>query len=406
MTDLRNVDLRCLGDPMVRADPYPVLRALRERAPLRDRDDALLIVASHEHCQQVLRAPQVSSDRTRSRLSHAARAPQAKSFLHLDPPDHTRLRRLVSTAFTPRVVSGLAPHIQRITDDLIDAAAARGELDVVRDLAYPLPVRIICELLGVPDADHGLMRDWTTPLSRSLEPEFMATGPGADADAEAGRANLVAYFRDLIAERRANPRDDLVSYLVGVEDDGDMLRDYETVATCALLLVAGHETTANLIANAVVALLRHPDQFAALAADPGLADGAVEESLRYDAPVQFTTRVVRGSLTVAGVEATDGTVLLLLLAAANRDPAVFDNPDRFDLHRRPGRHLAFAAGPHFCLGAGLARLEGAIALRTLTDRLVRPRLDEDRLRYKPNVNLRGPAQVIVDADDIRPARTR
>ncbi|MGA8113775.1 MAG: cytochrome P450 [Actinocatenispora sp.] len=403
MPDTVMVDLRALDDPAARADPYPILRALRERAPLWGADGTLLVVGSHQHCHQVLRAPQVSCDRSASRLSHAARSPETKSFLYFDPPDHTRLRRLVSTAFTPRVVSGLAPHIQRITDDLIDAAAARGEFDVVRDLANPLPLRIICELLGVPDVDHGLMRDWSTPVARSSEPEFITAEPGADAEAEDGRNQLAAYFRDLIAERRANPRDDLVSYLVGVEDDGDVLTDYETVATCVLLLVAGHETTANLIASALVALLRHPDQFAALAADPGLADGTVEESLRYDAPVQLTTRVVRGSITVGGEEAADGTVLLLLLAAANRDPAVFDNPDRFDLHRRPGRHLAFAAGPHFCLGAGLARIEGAIALRTLTDRLVRPRLDEDRLRYKPNVNLRGPAQVIVDADDIRPA---
>ncbi len=403
MTYAPAFDLRTLGDPANRADPYPMLRDLRERSPLLVGDGALVLVGSYRHCGEVLRSPHASSVRTDSRLGDPDRAPQANSFVHLDPPDHTRLRRLVSKAFTPRVVASLAPHIQQVTDELLNAAAERGRLDVVADLAYPLPVRIICELLGVPTADHHLIHDWSEVLAHALEPDLVTAGPGSDSTAEQARGEMAAYFQELVAARRAEPRDDLLSYLVGVEDEGDRLTEHELLGTCMLLIVAGHETTANLIANAILALLRDPDQLTALREDPELADAAVEESLRHDPPIQMTTRIARSPMRIADTPMVDGAVLLLLIAAANRDPAVFDEPDRFDIRRPAGRHLAFAAGPHFCLGAGLARIEGAIALRSFAERVVAPQLDESLLCYKPTVTLRGPSQLIVQADHIRPA---
>lgn len=390
----RAIDFSLLRDPALRPDPYPVLAELRAASPVTMMDGALVVVARHEQCDRVLREPTISSDRATSRLGDGP-APRIRSFLFLDPPDHTRLRRLVTKAFTPRVVAGLVPRIETITDELLTAAAERGRLDVVADLAYPLPVRIISELLGVPDADRDLMLSWSAPLALSLEPDFLAAGQGGDTAAEQARAQFLEYFADLIRRRRAHPADDLVSYLVGVEDGGDRLSELDLLATCVLLLVAGHETTANLIANGVLALLRHPDQLAALRADPALADAAVEEILRYDPPVQLTTRVARAPLALGDTTVQPESVLLLLLGAANRDPGVFADPDRFDIRRPPGRHLAFAAGPHFCLGAGLARAEGAVALRAFATRLAAPRLDEDGLVYKPNINLRGPARLPV-----------
>ncbi len=213
--------------------------------------------------------------------------------------------------------------------------------------------------------------------------------------AQQARLEFADYFRELIAARRARPADDLLTELIRAEDDGQRLSEAELIATCVLLLVAGHETTVGLISNAILALLRHPDQLAALRADPELAAGAVEETLRYDAPVQLTGRVARGGMQVGRVSAPDGAVLLLLLAATGRDPEVFADPDQFDIRRAAGNHLAFAAGPHFCLGAPLARLEAAIALQAFAARVTGPELDPAGLTYKPNLNLRGPERLVV-----------
>ena len=268
-------------------------------------------------------------------------------------------------------------------------------------LAYPLPVRIICELLGVPAADHSRFAGWSASLAHSVQPQFLAPDAASVATAQQARLEFADYFRELIAARRARPADDLLSELIRAEDDGQRLSEAELIATCVLLLVAGHETTVGLISNAILALLRHPDQLAALRADPGLAGGAVEETLRYDAPVQLTGRVARGVMQVGGVTAPDGAVLLLLLAATGRDPDAFADPDRFDIRRAPGTHLAFAAGPHFCLGAPLARLEATIALQAFAARVTDPELDPAGLAYKPNLNLRGPERLAVSCRGIR-----
>ncbi len=401
--------LAALADPAVLPDPYPVLAGLREASPFTQADGALVVVGRYADCSEILRDPRASSERNNSLLAPPeVRAQRAPSFLSLDPPDHTRLRRLVSKAFVPRVIARLEPRIREVTDELLTAAAVQGDgagggghagagqFEVVSQLAYPLPVRIISELLGVPAGDRARFAGWSASLAHSLQPQFIAADPAPAAAAQQARLEFAEYFRELIAARRARPAEDLLSELIRAEDDGQHLSEQELIATCVLLLVAGHETTVSLISNAILALLRHPGQLAALRADPELATGAVEETLRYDAPVQFTGRVARGGMQVGRVSAPDGAVLLLLLAATGRDPQVFENPDTFDIRRGAATHLAFAAGPHFCLGAPLARLEAAIALRAFATRVTGPELDPAGLAYKPNLNLRGPGRLVVD----------
>jgi len=273
----------------------------------------------------------------------------------------------------------------------------------VSQLAYPLPVQIISELLGVPVADRQRFAGWSARLAHALQPQFGPVDPAAGIAAEQARVEFAGYFRELIALRRARPAPDLLSELIRAEDEGERLTEEELIATCVLLLVAGHETTVGLISNAILALLRHPDQLAALRADPGLAGDAVEETLRYDPPVQLTARIARGIRQVGGLRPADGAVLMLLLAATGRDPEEFADPDRFDIRRGAAGHLAFAAGPHFCLGAPLARLEATITLQAFAARVAGPALDAARLVYKPNFNLRGPQRLIVSYANIRPA---
>jgi len=390
-----------LADPANLPDPYPVLAGLREASPFAELDGAFVIVGRHADCSAVLRHPNASSERDKSLL--AAGSPRRRrdrpSFLSLDPPNHTRLRRLVSKAFTPRTVARLEPRIRAITSDLLTAAAAAGQMEVVSQLAYPLPVRIISELLGVPVEDHPRFAGWSARLAHSLQPDFGLDQAAAIAKAEAAAVasdEFADYFRELIAIRRARPADDLLSEMIAAEDNGERLTEDELIATCVLLLVAGHETTVGLISNAILALLRHPDQLALLRQDPGLAAGAVEETLRYDAPVQMTARVARGGMQIGPVAAPDGALVLLLLAATGRDPLVFDEPDTFDIRRGAISHLAFAAGSHFCLGAPLARLEATIALESFARRIQRPRLNVASLDYKPNLNLRGPDRLVVE----------
>jgi cytochrome P450 len=405
MTAAQRPRLAELADPAVLRDPYPVLAGLREASPFAEAGGAVVVAGRHEDCSRILRDPRASSERNRSLLAPAeARAQRAASFLSLDPPDHTRLRRLVSKAFAPRVIAALVPRIRELSDDLLDHAGSDGarQLEVVSQLAYPLPVRIISELLGVPAEDHSRFAGWSAALAHALQPQFVsALDSSAAAAAQQARLEFAGYFRELIATRRARPTGDLLSDLVRAEDDGHRLTETELIATCVLLLVAGHETTVSLISNAILALLRHPDQLAALRADLDLAGGAVEETLRYDAPVQFTGRVARGSIQVGPVSAPDGAVLMLLLAATGRDPDAFAEPDRFDIRRPGANHLAFAAGPHFCLGAPLARLEATIALQAFAARVADPELDPAGLAYKPNLNLRGPERLALSFRSIQ-----
>jgi cytochrome P450 len=394
-----------LADPATLPDPYPVLAGLREASPFVEFDGALVVVGRHADIGAVLRHPNASSERGKSLLASpvSRRTRERPSFLSLDPPDHSRLRKLVAKAFTPRRIALLEPRIRAITDQLLTAAGVAGHLELVSQLAYPLPVRIISELLGVPVSDHPRFAGWSARLANSLQPGFGVAPEQAQARAAAADAaseEFAAYFRELIALRRARPESDLLSAMIAAEDAGDQLTEDELIATCVLLLVAGHETTVGLISNAILALLRHPDQFALLSEHPELASAAVEETLRYDAPVQLTGRVARDVLQVGGVTARDGALVMLLLAAAGRDPEAYAEPDRFDIRRGASNHLAFAAGPHFCLGAPLARLEATIAVGEIARRVVAPSLAEDELSYKPNLNLRGPERLVVNFAEI------
>jgi cytochrome P450 len=392
-----------LLDPAHRADPYPIYRRLSDGGPLLLPDSNLVVFSSFADCDEVLRNPDSCSDRLKSTAAQRAMAAGenvrpfgAPSFLFLDPPDHTRLRRLVSKAFSPRVVKALEADIVELVDGLLDNVTAAGRFEAIADLAHPLPVAVICRLLGVPVEDEPKFSWASELLAQGLDPFFAFTGQaqGFEERLQAGLW-LREYLRDLLAQRRANPRDDLMSGLIAVEETGDQLTEDEIIATCNLLLIAGHETTVNLIANAILAMLRHPDYWSQLAGDPARASVIVEETLRYDPPVQLVGRVAGQDMTIGGVQVPKGDTMMLLLAAANRDPAVNDRPDAFDPDRQPLRHLAFGLGAHFCLGAPLARLEAAVALSAVTRRFPAARLAGEPT-YKPHVTLRGMARLDVD----------
>ncbi|MFE5563958.1 cytochrome P450 [Amycolatopsis japonica] len=402
----RHGDLRLLSEALRGRDPYHRLARLREQSPYSP-SDGLVVVGRYEHCARILRHSQVSSGWERARINRRAE-PVSRNFLTLDPPDHTRLRRLVTKAFTPRMVTRLEPLIQTETDELLEAAAGRGRFDVAADLASPMPMSVICGLLGVPVADHARLRAWAAPLAQQLDlPQLRPGGQRAAPGVARARADIIRYFRDLIEFRRDTPADDLISRLIAVQEDGDQLTESELISTCILLISAGHDTSANLIGNGVLALLEHPDQREQLAARPGYAAAYVEEVLRHDPPVQLVTRVVTADFDLDGFALAEGDLVLMLLGAANRDPDIFPQPEVFDPHRdHAARHLSFAAGPHFCLGAGLARLEAAIVLETLAKRLVDPRLEAHGVTYKPTFSLRGPERLPVFVQGLRERKTR
>lgn len=385
-----------LLDPVHRADPYPVYRQLRESAPLPLPENNLCVFGSFTDCDEVLRHPSSCSDRLKSTSAQRAIAAGQPArpfgvpgFLFLDPPDHTRLRKLVSKAFSPKVVRALESEISGLVDGLLDKVERAGSFEGIADLAYPLPVAVICRLLGVPIEDEPQFSAASTLLAQGLDPFIAFTGEaqGIEERLEAGLW-LRGYLRDLLQQRRSHPADDLMSGLIAVEESGDQLTEDEIVATCNLLLVAGHETTVNLIANAMLAMLRHPTHWTALSQNPARASVIVEETLRYDPPVQLVGRVAGADMTIGGVDVPKGDIMMLLLAAAHRDPAVSERPDEFDPDRTSIRHLAFGLGPHFCLGAPLARMEAAVALSAVTRRFPRARLAAEPV-YKPHVTLRG-----------------
>ena len=377
--------------PAFRANPYPFYDMLRAFAPIFYWQPwGMWFLTTHEDCHALLRDDRFGH----LPLSVAAAPPSQRALwqmqtnwlLTMNPPDHTRLRGLVQKAFTPRAVAQLRATIQRLTDALIDRMAEKEQVDVIADLAYPLPVAVICEMLGVPLADQGLFHAWSAALVRSLD---LTDEPAVYNRASVAAAEMTAYFDALLAERRAQPQTDILSALVAAEEAGDRLTTEELFGTCALLLVAGHETTVNLIGNGTLALLRHPDQWQRLHNEPGLIASAVEELLRYDSPVQLTSRAALTDVTYKGQRFPRGTFVTFLLGAANHDPAVFADPTRLDVGRANNRHLAFGGGIHYCLGAPLARLEGEIALGTLARRLPTLALAGGPPVYRDNVALRG-----------------
>lgn len=390
-------------DPAFRVNPYPTYQRLVREAPVFQTAFGIPAFSRYDDCVAILKDhKRFSSDDRKSPLYGVQREAlmtalgdfadqiddRERPFLFMDPPDHSRLRRLVNMAFTPRAIEALRPRIQEIVDELLDAVAGKSEMEVIGDLAYPLPVQVICEMLGVPKEDHTVFRGWSQVLVKSLDPDIAVQPAELQARFKA-IAESREYFKQLIAERRKNPRGDILSALIAAEEEGDKLSEPELISTSRLILIAGHETTVNLIGNAVLQLLRHPEQAAKFIADPSLARGVVEETLRYDPPVQFDGRNCIEDAEVAGHRIEKGQFVLMLLGAANRDPAKFEDPDTYDITRNDDRHLAFGYGIHFCLGAPLARVEGEIALRTLFQRFKNLRLLTENPPYKEMITLRG-----------------
>lgn len=390
-----------LMDPRVREYPYPTYRRIRERGTLVESQMGWY-AAGHAGVTAVLRDPAfghgtatgndvgaaglIGAALQPGRPAHLVDPVGPESMIGMDPPDHTRLRRLVSKVFTPKAIAALRPRLERITDDLLDGPSRAASFDLMRDLAGPLPLLAICEVLGIPSRDRARFKGWGGDLAVALD--LTAAAP-AQRRANRALAELERYFGDLFVQRRREPGDDLVSELLAVEEQGDVLTGRELTATCVLLLLAGFETTINLLGNGTLALLDHPDQLALLREDPARIPGAVEEMLRYDAPVQLTGRLALRDTAVEGVEVPAGRFVVTLLGGANRDPAVFAQPDRFDVTRANARqHLSFIAGPHHCLGAALARLEGEAAFGALLERLPALRSAGEPQR-RPTFVLRG-----------------
>jgi pimeloyl-[acyl-carrier protein] synthase len=363
-------------EPEHRDNPYPLYAAARSNAPVFDTGFGLWLAFTHDATSTTLRTPTASSDESRGRLyaEWIVENQATKAFggmplmLFLDPPDHTRLRSLVAQAFTPRRADQLRTRTRTIAHDLLVAVktdrAPGDEVDIIKHFAAPLPVTVICELLGIPAADHALFGQWSTDLARSVDPGILRT-PDDNAKLVAAGASFIEYFGALIDERRKSPGDDILSALIAAADDGDRLSHDELIGTGMLLLIAGHETTVNLIGNSIAAICSHPDQQHHVR-EHGVDRAAVDELLRFDTPVQMAQRVAIQPITLGDHVVPALDTVITLLGAANRDPAAFPDPDRLDLTRKPAKpHLSFGGGIHHCLGAALARVEGEEALSEL-----------------------------------------
>jgi hypothetical protein len=310
-----------------------------------------------------------------------------RQMLFLDAPDHTRLRRLASVAFTPRRVEGLRTRIREIANQLVDAVADSGRMDVIADLAAPLPAIVTADLFGVPTEDHAMLKDWSSDFAEMLG--NFQHNPDRFARALAAAEGMSAYFRDQVAEQRKHPRDGLIQALIEAEVDGSTLTMDELIANLIVTMVGGQETTTNLIGNGLLTLLRWPEQFARLDADRSLMVPAVEELLRFEPPSQHTARLAPEDLEMGGHAIKKRQAVIAVMAAANRDPERFPDPDRLDLGRTDNRHMSFGWGPHFCFGAPLARIEGQIAFETVLDRMRELELVPEPLVWRENLGLRG-----------------
>jgi cytochrome P450 len=388
--------------PELRANPYPVYAKLRAanpvfHVPLPFEGPGIVILTRQADVESVLRDTRVTVDRLQADVAQRFRAflpaqflgegGLLRSMLLLDGDDHTRVRGLVNKAFTPRRVGALAGRIRGIVDTLLDDALPSGRMDLMHDLADPLPAIVIAELLGVPAGDHRQFKEWASQLVNALGANGpLSRGPEFDSAFEA----LTGYMAEVIEKRRSAPGDDLISGMIAAQQDRDALSDSELLANSLLLLLAGHETTTNLIGNGVVALLRNREQWQRLCADPSLLPNGIEELLRYDSPVQATVRVPTEDIPLGEDVLPRQALVVCLIGAANRDPAAYPHPDRLDVTRERVQHLSFGFGEHFCLGAGLARLEARIAFGALLERAPGLALESDEVEYRPNPLLRGP----------------
>jgi len=401
-----------------RPNPYPVYAKLRQN-PVSRQDDGTAegtwVASTHGTIARLLQDPRVSSEtlppadrpRTGNPLTDLIVKPlkdwmmdRHRVFIFRDPPDHDALRSAVMHQFSRDRVQAMRARSDKLVADLLDAKRDAREIDAVDDLAYPLPVTVICELFGVPREDEPKFHDWATQLATALEPDSL-TDPEIRAKNSRTFDAIGGYMGDLIKEKRRHPQDDMLSGLANhATPAGVKMGDYDLIATSILMLVAGHETTVNLITNGLLTLLRHPDELERLRQDPMRAPRLIEELLRYEPPVQFRTRRTLSAIDIAGVTIPEGADLLLLLAAGNRDESVFPDPDRFDPDRTGTRHLGFGGSLHYCVGAPLARFEAEAALTALARRLKAPRLIADPPPYRQGAALRGPEHLRVAIDGI------
>lgn len=381
-------------------NPYPIYHELRERDPvywsdlwgcwvLTRYDDVVSTMQDFKRFSSKGRFTRVIEGELPEPVLEKI-APLIRHYstglINVDPPDHTRLRTLVHKAFSPRVLERLRSHIQEITDELLDEVQSRGEMEVIREFAYPLPVIVIAELMGVPQEDRDRLKGWSGRII-----EFMATPrPSAEVMLRSQEAllELREYFRGIYDQRRKEPREDLIGNLVEVEEAGNKLTEEELLSTCVTILIGGHETTTNLISSGLYALLQHPDALLRLKRNPSLIETAVEEFLRYEGPFQRNRRVVMEDLDLRGKRIQKGQLVLQFVGAANRDPEEFPDPDRLDIERQPNRHVAFGYGVHYCLGAALSRIEAPIAINTILNRMPDLKLAMDAVTWN-NAVFRG-----------------
>jgi cytochrome P450 len=380
-------------------NPYPVYDHLRATTPVFwHAESRMWFFTTHADVEYLLRDRRLGRSilhvLAREALGWPPERDDLKPFTRLgansmfdkEPPEHTRLKALVHKVFTPRRVEQLRGQVQAITDALLDAVQSAGRMDLLADFATPLPVTVIAELLGVPEADRHHLRPWSQAIVAMYELDHT---PEQERQAVQAAQEFADYLRVLARKRRADPRDDLITALALVEEQDDRLTEDELISTCVLLLNAGHEATVNVIGNGMLALLHHPDQLARLRENPQWVKTAVEEMLRYDTPLQLFRRWVLEDMTYNGVELRQGTEIALLFGAANRDPAVFSDPHDFDITRQPNPHIAFGGGVHYCLGAPLARLELQIAMATLLRRCPHLQIDGPEPEFRPAYVIRG-----------------
>lgn len=383
--------------PEFRADPYPLYARLREATAATGTPFGSVIVTRYEPVDRVLRSSGFRTPRgyrdpddpAGSRVydpNGVLSRHRRHWILFQSGETHARLRRLITKVFTPRAVRELAPRIEQIVERLLAPAIERGSMEVIADLAYPLPSIVICELLGIPESDRELNRTWAAVIASTLDP---ITTDSQVAAAERAMVEWDAYMRAFLAERRARPGDGLLDAMLAVEDDGSRLSEDEVAANATFLFAAGHETTTNLIGNGLLALLRHPSQLAILRAEPAAMENAIEELLRFDSPVQFSGRVALEATDIEGARVEPGIVVMLALGCANRDPRRYQRPDELDVRRPDVKPLSFGGGPHYCVGAALARLEGRIAFSRLLARAGTIDLATDRPAWRTTLNLRA-----------------
>jgi pimeloyl-[acyl-carrier protein] synthase len=376
------------------SNPYPLYKFLRTRYPLLRTPIGFWIATRYDNCLDILRdkrfiafdlnaldafPPDDGLKSMREALQHA--------IVFRNPPDHTRLRKLMTTFFSPAVVDGLQSRIQNIVDHLLDAVQDRGTMDLIRDVAFPFPIDVLAEVMGADDQDKPMFRDWMRTLGVPLDPVISANDPGVEV--RQAIADVRRYFSDLAADRRKRPREDLISIMVAAEGRGDLQTEEELVFSAMFTLLAGHETTMNMIGNGMLALFRNPDALARLQSDSALIDAALDEFLRFDSPVQVTFRTASEDVDLGRRTIPRGEHVVVFLGAANRDPERFPDPDKLDILRPDNHHLSFAAGPHRCIGEVLAKVEGRIAFETILRRMPRLALADRNPKWRPAMSLRG-----------------